>query len=189
MTTFVRLLRPFVTRSQIAVVRSVLRRSRNAQFREPMKMRPTTSVASKYPRLFAIVDFSSRLLTVSLLMASACGGGAASNSNATLPPVITVDEAAAARSRPLRPVGNPRRFVITICAMTVGSNTPLPECTGETPQTPCATDDGWIFSGGDQVQFGLLLEGACTVVAPDGPETIRRWQKIAISHIDPAPRF
>jgi hypothetical protein len=147
---------------------------------EPMKMRPITSVASKYPRLFAIVNFSSPLLTVSLLMTSACGGEAAGNSRAILQPVITVAEHPRIRSRYPRRVGPapaPVPFVITICAMTVGSNTPLPECVGETPQTPCATDDGWMFRGGDQAQFGVLLEGVCTVVGPDGPETIRLFAK------------
>ena len=141
-------------------------------------MRLITSVASKYPRLFAIVTFSSLLLTVSLLATSACGGGAASNSSATLPPVIRVDEHELIRSRDPRRVGPaPAPFVITICAMTVGSNTPLPECTGSTPKTPCATTDEWIFNGGDQVQFGVMVQGVCTVVGPDGPVTIRSLAK------------
>jgi len=162
---------------------------------EPTKMRVITSVSSKYPRLFAIVSFSSLLLTVSLLASSACGGGAASNSNATVPPVIMVDDhERIQRSRDPRrigpaPVPAPEPLVITICAVTVGSNTPLPDCVGETGQKPCATDDGWMFSGGDQVQFGMVLGGVCTVVGPDGPETIRSWRKIARPLIDPGPRF
>jgi hypothetical protein len=141
-----------------------------------MKMWLMKSIASKSPRLFATVNFSPLLLAVSLLATSACGGAAVSKSNAALRPVITVDEDALVRPRYYRPARDDR-FVIAICAMTVGSSTSLPECTGTTPRTPCATKDGWIFSGGDQVQFGLMSQGICTIVGPDGPEAIRSLSK------------
>jgi len=44
-----------------------------------------------------------------------------------------------------------------------------PACNTNNTNTPCATANGFLINSGQAVQFGININGICTVVGPNGP--------------------